>query len=163
MISKSVFPAMNDQIKHELDSAYLYLSMAAHFESVNLSGFAGWMKGQAGEEQEHAMKFFEHIHDRGGKVTVKALDQPHAEFGKPLAVFEQFYAHEQKVTALIHNLYSLALKENDYASQDFLTWFVKEQVEEEKHASEIVEKLKMAGDHPNALMMLDSILGKRGG
>lgn len=162
MISKSVYTAMNDQIKYELDSAYLYLSMAAHFESVNFSGFASWMKGQAKEEQEHAMKFFEHIHDRGGKVTLKALDQPPVDFSTPLAVFEQVYAHEQKVTALIHALFALAVKENDYASQEFLNWFVKEQVEEEKHASEIVEKLKMAGDHPNVLMMLDSILGNRG-
>jgi ferritin len=152
---------MNNQIKHELYSAYMYLSMAAHFEAANLGGFASWMRVQAGEEQEHALKFFDHILDRGGKVALQAIDQPPVEFGTPLAVFEQVYTHEQHVTALIHKLYAQAVTENDYASQLFLGWFVTEQVEEEKNATTIVETLKMIGDKSNAIYQLDHQLGKR--
>jgi ferritin len=152
---------MNVQIREELYSAYLYLSMAAHFESANLPGFATWMKKQAGEEQEHAMKFFEHIHDRGGKVTLHAIAQPPVDFKTPLSIFEQVLEHEKVVTGRIHLLYKLAVEGKDYASQTFLTWFVNEQVEEEKNATQIVESLKMMGDSANALFMLDSVLGKR--
>jgi ferritin len=153
---------MNEQIKHELYSAYLYLSMAAHFESANLPGFASWMRIQAKEEQEHAMKFFDHILERGGKVTLQSIDQPPVEFGLPTAIFEEVLAHEQKVTARIHLLYKLAVKEEDFASQVFLNWFVSEQVEEEKNATEILETLRMIGDKSNAIFQLDHRLGKRG-
>ncbi len=161
MLSKTMLDEMNLQIKLELDSAYLYLAMAAHFESANLSGFATWMKMQAGEEQEHALKFYSHIHDRGGKVVLQAIDQPAADYGTPLQVFQQVLKHEEGVTARIHHMYAVAQKENDYASQVFLNWFVDEQVEEEKNATEIVEKLKMIGDSTNGLFMIDSKVGKR--
>ena len=161
MLSNTMLFEMNEQVKHELFSAYLYLSMAAHFDAANLNGFASWMRIQAGEEQEHAMKFFDHILDRGGKVELKAIDGPQVDFGTPLAVFEKVLAHEQQVTALIHKLYALAIKEADYASQIFLTWFVTEQVEEEKNASTIVETLKLIGDKSNAIYQLDHQLGKR--
>jgi ferritin len=163
MLSNTLLAEMNDQIKHELYSAYLYLGMASHFEEANLEGFGHWMKVQAGEEQEHAMKFFEHIHDRGGKVTLKAIDQPPAEFGSPSVVFEQVLEHEKKVTSLIHHLYDTAVKDADYASQSFLKWFVDEQVEEEKNATQILEWLKMAGEGGNALFMINKQLGGRGG
>lgn len=161
MLKKKLQDKMNDQIKHELDSAYLYLSMAAYFESANLPGAACWMQMQAKEEQEHAMKFFAHIHDRGGRVTLQALDQPPSEFGGLLDIFEKTLQHEQKVTGLINDLYSLAVKEEDYASQIFLQWFVDEQVEEEKNATQIVEQIKMIGDHKGSLFMLDAHLGHR--
>jgi ferritin len=161
MLSNNMLAEMNEQVKHELFSAYLYLSMAAHFEAANLGGFASWMRIQAGEEQEHALKFFDHILDRGGKVALQGIDQPQVEFGTPLAVFEKVYVHEQQVTALIHKLYALAVKEGDYASQIFLAWFVTEQVEEEKNASTIVETLKLIGDKSNAIYQLDHQLGKR--
>lgn len=161
MLNKKLQDKMNDQIKHELYSAYFYLSMAAYLESANLLGAAHWMRLQAQEEQGHAMKFFEHIHDRGGRVTLQAIDQPPSEFNGLLDVFEKTLEHEQKVTGLINDLYRLAVKEDDYASQIFLQWFVDEQVEEEKNASQIVEQIKMIGDHKGSLFMLDGHLGRR--
>ena len=162
MLSKTMLAEMNEQIKHELFSAYLYLSMAAHFETANLTGFGSWMRFQAKEEQEHAMKFFDHIIDRGGKVALQAIDQPAVEFGLPTAIFEEVLAHEQKVTARIHLLYELAIKDADYASQVFLNWFVGEQVEEEKNATTILETLKLIGEKSNAIFQLDHSLSKRG-
>ena len=155
MLSKAVQDAINEQIKNELYSSYLYLSMAAHFESTNLPGFGHWMKIQAMEEVKHAMKFFEYVFERGGKVMLKAIDQPPSDFKSPLEIFKSAHKHEQKVTAMIHKLYELALKENDYPSQVMLQWFIKEQVEEEKNAEGIVEQLKMAGDSSAALLMAD--------
>ncbi|HEY9076491.1 MAG TPA: ferritin [Anaerolineaceae bacterium] len=161
-MNKNLVAEINKQIQYELASGYLYLSMAAHFESANLGGFAHWMKIQAKEEQEHALKFFEYLIDRGEKVVLQAIEQPPAEFGTPLSVFEQALEHEKGVTARIYKLYKLAQDDGDYASQSFLTWYVNEQVEEEKNASQIVEWLKMAGSSTNALFMLDSVLRKRG-
>jgi ferritin len=162
MLKKVIQDKMNDQIKHELYSAYFYLSMAAYLEANNLLGSAHWMRVQAQEEQGHALKFFDHVYDRGGRVTLQAIDQPPAEFNGLLDVFEKVLAHEQKVTGLINDLYALAVQEKDYASQIFLQWFVDEQVEEEKNADQIVQQIKMIGDHKAALFMLDSHLGKRG-
>jgi len=161
MFSEKMQQAMNDQIKHELDSAYIYLSMAAYFESTNLPGFAHWMRIQTGEEQEHAMKFFDFIYDRGGRVALQAISQPPADFASPLDAFEKALAHEQKVTGLINDLYALAVQEKDYASQIFLQWFVDEQVEEEKSAGDIVDMLKMIGDKGQALFMADRQLAQR--
>jgi ferritin len=162
MLGQKMQDAMNEQIKNELYSAYLYLSMAAYFETENLQGFAHWMRAQAQEEQEHALKFFDFINERGGRVTLHAIDQPPAGFDSPLNVFEETLSHEQKVTSLIHDLYALALEENDYASQVFLQWFVNEQVEEEANATEILEQLKMLGGKGQGLLMLDHALGQRG-
>ncbi|MGC9348319.1 MAG: ferritin [Anaerolineae bacterium] len=162
MLGQKMQDAMNEQIKNELYSAYLYLSMAAYFETENLTGFAHWMREQAEEEQEHALKFFDFINERGGRVTLHAIDQPPADFGSPLNVFEETLSHEQKVTSLIHDLYALALEENDYASQVFLQWYVAEQVEEEANVTEILERLKMLGDRGQGLLMLDRALGERG-
>ena len=163
MISDSMLTALNDQVKHEYYSSYLYLAMAAHFEAANLGGFAHWMKVQAREEMGHAMKFYEYIYDQGSRVTLQAIDQPPADFGSPLLVFQAALEHERKVTGLIRNLYSLAVKENDYATQGALQWFINEQVEEEKNATQIVEQLKMIGDQGAALFMMNAQLGGRTG
>ena len=162
MLNSTVQNAINEQIKNELYSAYLYLSMSAHFEAANLPGIAKWMRIQSNEEVAHAMKFFDYVNDRGGRVTLKAIDQPPSEWSTALAVFEQVLEHEQKVTGMIHSLFALATKENDYPTQVLLHWYIDEQVEEEKNASVIVEQIRMIGDHPNALLMLDHRLGKRG-
>ena len=162
MIGKKIQDAMNEQIKNELYSAYLYLSMAAYCESINLPGCAHWMRMQEQEERLHAFKFFDFIHERGGRVTLRAIDQPPSEFESLLGVFEKTLEHEQKVTAMINDLYALAIQEKDYASQIFLQWFITEQVEEEDSASQIVETLKMIGDKGHALLMLDRELGGRG-
>lgn len=161
MFSETLEKAMNDQINEELYSAYLYLSMAAHFEAANLGGFAHWMRLQAQEEQAHAMKFFDFINERNGRVRLQAIAQPPAEFGSPLTVFQQAFEHEQHITGRINYLYELAMKEKDYASRPLLQWFVDEQVEEENHAQQIVEQLKMVGEGGMALMMLDRQLGSR--
>ena len=162
MLSKAMQEAINEQIKHELYSAYLYLAMSAHFEAASLAGAARWMRMQSQEEVDHAMKFFDFVNERGGRVTLQAIDQPPAEFGSPTAVFEQTLEHERKVTALIHQLYELALKEKDYPAQVMLQWFIEEQVEEEATATHILEMLKMVGDKGQALVMLDRELGRRG-
>ena len=161
-LSKKMQDALNEQIKEELFSSYLYLSMAAYCESNNLPGFAHWMQAQSGEELEHAMKFFGFINDRGGRVILQALDQPAVEFGGPTDLFEKTLAHEQHITGRIHNLYALAVEEKDYASLSLLQWFVDEQVEEERTASEILELLKMTGDKGQGLIMLDRQLASRG-
>ena len=161
MIGKKMLDALNEQINAELYSAYMYQAMAAYFEAGNLRGFAHWMELQAKEEQGHAKKMYDFLVDRGGRVALKAIAAPPAEWKSALAVFEDTYAHEQKVTGLIHKLVDLAGAEKDHAATVFLAWFVTEQVEEEAHASEIVEKLKMIKEHPQGLLMLDAHLGPR--
>jgi ferritin len=161
MIRDTVQATINEQIKHELQSAYLYLSAAGYFESINLSGAAHWMRVQSREEVGHAMRFFAFLHDRGGRVILQALDQPPSDFDSPLDAFAQAREHEQQVTAQIHQLYALAVQEQDYPAQVLLQWFISEQVEEEKNASRIVEELKMIGDSSSALLLLDRELGAR--
>ena len=153
--------AMNAHLNQELYSAYLYLSMAAYCESINLPGMGHWMRIQAEEERTHALKFFEYIIDRGGRVVLQAIEQPPVEFGSPLDVFEQALRHEQEVTVAINGLVGRVAGANDYASQAFLQWFVTEQVEEEKTATQVVETLKMIGDNKVALLMLDRELAQR--
>lgn len=161
MISKAMQDAINEQIKNEFYSAYLYLSMSAHFEQQNLTGFATWLRVQFQEEQGHALKFIDHLYERGGTVNLLAIPQPPSQFGTHLEIFQQVLEHEKKVTGLIYKLYELALKENDYASQVMLQWFITEQVEEEKNAFDIMELLKNLGDTPAGLVMLDQKLGGR--
>jgi len=163
MYSKRVMELMNEQIKHELYSAYLYLSMSAYFEGESLPGFAHWMRVQAAEEQEHAMKFYDFIYERGGRVVLQAIDQPPAEFESLREVFKQTLEHEKKVTGLIEAMYTAAVEDKDYASQTFLNWFIDEQVEEEKNATDLLETLRMVGDKGSALIMLDRELGRRTG
>ncbi len=162
MLNKAMQDAMNEQINKEMFSSYLYLSMAAYFEDKNLPGFAHWMRVQEAEEREHAMKFYEFILERGGKVTLKAIDAPGTEWTSTLEVAEEVAAHEAKVTSSIYALYELALQEKDYPSQIMLQWFISEQVEEEKNAAEIVANLKLIEDRGTAVLMLDHRLGKRG-
>ncbi len=161
MLSEKMLKAMNEQIVAELYSAYMYLAMSAQFEAEALPGFARWTRLQAEEETEHAMKFFDFINDRGGRVTLGAIDMPPTEYGGALSTFEIILGHEQKVTSLINRLYQIALDEKDFASQIMLHWFIDEQVEEEKNAQAIVDQLKMAGDRPGNLMYVDRHVGKR--
>jgi ferritin len=161
MLNSAIEQAMNNQIQMELKSAYAYLAMASCFEERNLEGFAKWMRLQANEELEHAMKFFDYIHDRGGRVQLQTIESPGELNPSPLGAFELALHHEQRVSASINKIYELAVAESDFASQSFLNWFVDEQVEEEKNAETAVAKLKMAGDDPAALLMLDHEFGKR--
>ncbi len=160
-INSEVRDALNEQIKHEFYSSYLYLSMAGSFEVAELPGFARWMRKQSEEEREHAMKFFDFLLDRGEHVQLQAIDQPPYAFRSPLDTFEQALEHEKEITSRIHQLYELSLQKNDYPAQVFLHWFVTEQVEEEKTATEVVERLRMAGEDGAALLLLDKELGER--
>ena len=163
MISKIMQDAINDQINKELYSSYLYLSMAAYFEDRNLSGFSHWMRVQESEEREHAMKLYDFLLERGGKVNLKAIDAPKTEWTSTLEVATEVAAHEAKVTASIYALYETALKEKDYPAQIMLQWFISEQVEEEKNATDIVANLKLIEERGTAVLMLDHRLAKRGG
>jgi ferritin len=162
MLGQAIQDRLNEQLKNEIYSSYLYLSMSAYFEANNLPGFAHWMRVQVQEEQEHAMGFYQFIRDRGGRVILQAIDQPPVDYQSPLDAFEKTLAHEQEVTSLIHGLCELAVQEKDYASQVFLQWFVTEQVEEEASATQIVETLRLIQDNVPALIMLDRELGRRG-
>ena len=161
MIKKVIEDAINDQINAELYSGYLYLSMSAYFEDMNLPGMANWMRVQEGEERFHAMKFYNYLVERGGRVMLKSIDGPETDWESPVEVFKASYEHEQKVTGMINDLMDLAIKERDHATTSMLNWFVDEQVEEEASASEIYEKLIMIGDNRSALFMLDKELGTR--
>jgi len=161
MISKKMEDALNAQVNAELYSAYLYLSMESYFQSLNLNGFANWMRVQTQEEVSHAMKIYDFINERGGRALLKGIDGPPTEWNSPLAVFKAAYAHEQKVTGLINGLVDLAIKEKDHATNTFLQWFVNEQVEEEASADEIVQQLKMMEKAPGGMFMLDRELGQR--
>lgn len=161
MLSQGIQDAINDQIHHEFHSAYVYLSMSAYLEAANFIGFAKWMRMQAQEEVKHGMKLFDYVNDRNGRVTLKTLEQPPVQFKSALDVFEHALEHEKKVTGLIHTLYELAKKENDYATQVALQWFINEQVEEESTATKVVDRLKIAGNDGAALLMLDNEMGNR--
>ena len=160
-LSKKMETAINKQINAEFYSAYLYLSMAAYFEEMNLSGFSAWMRAQTKEEMEHGMKLFDYVFERGGSITLAAIDKPVGKWKNPLDVFQASLAHEQKVTRMISNLYNLAKSEKDHATEIELQWFVSEQVEEEASVSDIIEKLKLVGSKGNGILMLDRELGQR--
>ncbi len=161
MMKKPVEDAVNEHLHHELYSAYLYLAMSAYCEAQNLPGVAHWLRVQFKEEQGHAMKLFAHLTDRGGQAVLQAIERPPEKFGTVTKLFQEVLAHEEKVTARIHKLYELAQREKDHALAGELQWFIREQVEEEKTASEIVAKLKLAGEHGASLLFLDKALGER--
>ena len=161
MIGKKMLEALNEQIKNELESAYIYLSMVAYFHSQNLDGMAHWMRCQVHEETIHAMKFLDHILDRGAAVGLLDLKQLKKKWKSPLEAWQDAYAHEQFITGKIDDLVKLATAEKDNAALVFLQWFVTEQVEEEANASKIVRMMEMAGEGGPAILMLDAQLGKR--
>lgn len=163
MISTKMQNAINEQINKEMYSSYLYLSMAAYFENTGLPGAAKWMYVQSGEEREHAMKLFEHLIDRGGKVALGAIAAPQGEWAGPMETFKAVYEHEQFVTKSITALYEIALQEKDYPAQILLQWFINEQVEEEKNAVAVIDSMKRIEAHETAVLQLDHQLAKRGG
>jgi len=153
--------ALNRHANAEFYSSYLYLSMSAYFQSINLTGFAHWMRVQAREELAHAMKFYDHVIGRGGRVSLQAVEAPTSQWDSPLAAFEDAYRHEQKVTGLINQLVDEAVQTKDHATNAFLQWFVSEQVEEEASVDAIVQRLKLVGGAPGGLFMIDHHLGER--
>jgi len=161
MINKKLQNALNGQINEEIFSAYLYLSMAAYFQSLNLNGFAAWMKAQAKEEMSHAMKFFGFIDEMEGRVTLKAVQEPQKEWKSPLDAFSAARQHERHISGCINDLYRLAQAENCYPMQIMLQEFIQEQVEEEATAAAIVHQLGQIQDSPQGLWWIDRELGAR--
>ena len=163
MLAKKVEAAMNEQLAVELQSAYVYLGMSAYCESASLPGLAQWLRAQAKEEYDHAMRFYNFIADRGSRVRLARLDAPPTDYSSPLAVFESALDHERSVTSSINRLYDLVAREKDFASQAWLDWFATEQVEEEKTVGHIVDQLKMIGARSEALFLIDRELAGRAG
>jgi ferritin len=163
MINKKVEKLMNEQIVNEQYSAWLYLSMAAYFSDINLKGIAQWLRAQAKEEEVHALKFYNHIIDRCGRVVLGAIEEPPVKWASPLAAFKAAYEHEVKVTGLINKIVKVAKQEEDYASDTLLQWFTNEQIEEEAQTDEIVKSLELIGDKGASLLVIDHHLGKREG
>ncbi len=161
MLNEKVQDAFNTQLNAELYSSYLYLSMSAYFEDINLPGFASWMRVQAEEELIHVMKFFGFIVERNGKMVMTAIDAPPTSWDSPLAVFGDAYKHECKISGNINELVNLAMEQKDYSANAFLQWFVTEQVEEENTADQVVQQLKLMADAPGGLFMLDRELAAR--
>lgn len=160
-IGEKIVSALNKQINAELYSGYIYLSMSAYAEEINLSGFGHWMRKQYEEEVAHAMRFYKYVVERGGRVTFDAIEKPPTEWKNPLDMFTAAYEHEKKVTDMINNLVDLARKEDDKATESMLKWFIEEQVEEENQTYTIVQTLKQIGDSSMGLIMLDRELAKR--
>ena len=161
MLDAKIQDALNKHLNEELFSAYVYMSMAAYFESLNLTGMAQWMKTQVQEELMHASKFVDFIHDRGGRVILAEIAAPKSDWNSPLNAFDEAYEHERHISSCIGKLVDLAIAESDHPLNTFLQWFVNEQVEEEATVEAIVQKLKLVGDNGVALFMLDGELGKR--
>lgn len=161
MVTERMNQALNDQVKWEMFSSYLYLSMSAYFADKGMAGFAQWMRAQAQEEMFHAMKFYDFINERGGRVVLQAIDAPQSEWDGVIAVFEETLAHEQLVTARINDLMNLAIEEKDHATNIFLQWFVSEQVEEEDTVSDVLGQLRMINGEGHGMLMLDRELGQR--
>lgn len=161
MLREKIEKTLNEQVNAEMYSSYLYLSMSAYFDSKNLEGFSHYMKIQAQEELVHAMKIFNYVNERGGRVELTAIEAPKTDWDSPLEVFKNAYEHELKVTALINNLVDLSISEKDHATTQFLQWYVEEQVEEEASADEIVQKITLAKDAPGAMYMINKELSQR--
>lgn len=160
-ISPKVEKALNTQINNELSSYYTYLALSAWLETTSYMGFAKWMRRQSTEEQEHAMKLFDYLNDRGGSVALQAIPAPKVDCKSPLDAFETALSQERNVTAQINALHETASAEKDYATMHFLGWFLEEQIEEEKTTGDFTEKLRLVGDNLSALMRLDSLAAKR--
>lgn len=161
MLDEKMIKAMNAQFNGELYSAYLYVAMAAYFDSINLKGFSNWMKVQVQEELVHAQKIYDFLINSNAKIVFTEIQAPKNSWDLPLAVFEATYRHEVEVTKNIHQLFKLATDLNDYPSISFLKWFIDEQVEEESNAKEALEKLKLIGKDTSALFILNQELGSR--
>lgn len=161
MISDRMEAELNEQVNKEFYSAYLYLAMAAYCTTIGLPGFSHWMRLQYEEETMHVTKMYDYILDQGGEVHLKAIEEPPKTYGTPLEIFEQTLEHEQFVTRSIHKLMSLAIEENDYATQAFLQWYVTEQVEEESSVQDVLNPLRMVGNDKGGLMMIDQKLSGR--
>lgn len=161
MISDELTDAINNQIKEEFQSETYYLGMAAYFEHEDWDGFANFMKIQAEEEREHAMKFYDFLSEVDQKIHIPSLEAPETEYDSIEDVFETALKQEKHITERIHDLLSLARENKDYEAESILQWFVEEQIEEEDLMGTILNKIRRARDDEAALLMLDQELGER--
>lgn len=161
MIHSKMAKALNEQINKEMYSAYLYMSMSSYSASIGLKGFANWFMVQYHEEMYHAMKIYEYVQRQGSDVILNTIKQPPNTFDSPLDMFTQTLTHEQYITKSINDLMELAISKKDHATQIFLEWYITEQVEEEENDNDIIQQLKLIGDNPHALLMLDRELNAR--
>lgn len=161
MLSEKIYNLVNDQINKEMYSAYLYLDFSGYFGGKGLGGFASWYRKQAEEEMEHAFKFYDYLHDNGHKVELKAIAKPDKVLKDDKEVLKMALEHEQYVTSLINNIYEAAATERDFRTKQFLDWFVKEQLEEEANAEELISKYELYGGCSAGLYNLNKELGKR--
>ena len=163
MLNETIHGELNRQVNMELGASHTYLAMAGYFEGRTLPGFAHWFMVQSKEEREHALRIYKYLNDRGASISLSALPEPQNEYASPLAVVEAALEHEKKVTASIHSIYKQAGEHQDYATQSLLKWYIDEQVEEEKNADELIQRLKLVGSDGMGLFMLDNELARRGG
>ena len=161
MLRPKIEQALNDQINHEFAASFSYLAITAYMDSESLGGFATWFKMQHAEEQVHAHRLFNYVNDRGGTVKLKSIPEPVQEYESPQAAFEQGLEMERENTRLINELYALAIEERDFATQSHLSWFLDEQVEEEKLFEDALALLKRFGNDPGGLLMLNEQFGNR--
>jgi ferritin len=161
LLTDRMHKALNEQIQAEFFSAYLYLSMSAHFQDQGLEGMANWMNIQFQEEQFHALKLFHYVLERGGRVELGALEKPGTEWASPLAAFEAALAHERMISGRINDLADLAVQEKDHATHNMLQWFIAEQVEEEASVDNIVSQLRLVGNQGAGLFMIDRDMKQR--
>lgn len=161
MLSDNMLNELNNQVNEELYSAYLYQAMSAYSADKGLPGVAIWLDNQAQEEMIHARKIYDYVLERGGKVRLLGIKEPPMEYGELLDIFKASLAHEQHITGRINFLVSMARKEDDFATDNFLQWFIAEQVEEESSVSEVIDKLELIGDHMGGIFQLDKELGTR--
>jgi ferritin len=161
MLSKKVLESLNYQINREIYSAYLYVSMSSYANFIGLKGMANWFNVQVQEELAHAQIFYNYINDQSERAIMQNIEAPEINFTSPLDLFEKTLAHEKIVTALINNLVSISREEKDYTTENFLAWFLKEQVEEESNANDLITKLKFIKDDGRGLLMLDTELAQR--
>lgn len=162
MIGEKMTEALNLQMNREFYNARLYLAMAAYFQSIDMEGASAWMEMQSQEETGHAMRLYKHLEERGARIVLAGVDAPPTEWDSPLAAFEAAYEHECKVSGEFDEHVALAQAEKDNATLNFLQWFVTEQVEEEASVDAVVKKLRLAGDAPGPLFMIDRMLAERG-
>lgn len=161
IMNEKVLKALNEQIKHELYSSYMYLSIVSYMENIPYDGFGAWFRKQAAEEHSHAMKIFDYILDRNVSAELQAIDKPPTTFKSVKEAFELALAHERKVTKLIHSLYELSIKEKDHGTEVFMQWFITEQVEEEKNANDNLDQINLVAENPVGLFVLDQNFAKK--
>ncbi len=160
-MNKKLYEALNEQINHEFYAAHLYLQMAAQFDEMSLTGFSHWMREQFKEEEEHALKIYDYLLERGQKVELMQIEKPDIKWEKPIEAFEAAYEHEKHVTSLIHRIMDIAIEVKDYPTISLMNWYVDEQVEEEANTSYIVDQLKYAKDNDTAILAIDRQLSQR--